>query len=47
VLKYTIKLELIIKLYNCFVAYYVRAAPEIPLSGFTAYGSSSVTGLLL
>jgi len=27
VLKYTIKLELLIKWYNCFVAYYVCAAP--------------------
>ena len=35
------------KLYNCFVAYYVRAAPWVVLSGFTPYGSSSVTWLLL
>ena len=27
-LKYTIKLELTIKLYNCYVAYYVHAAPK-------------------
>jgi len=27
VLKYTIKLELLTKLYNCFVAYCIRAAP--------------------
>ena len=47
-LKYTaIKLELLKKLYNCFVAYYVRAAPWVALSGFTKHGSSSVTGLLL
>ena len=47
VLKYTIKLELIMKWNNCFVAYYVGAAPWVALLGFTAYGLSSVTGLLL
>jgi hypothetical protein len=44
VLKYTIKLELLIKRYNCFVAYYVRAAPYVALLRFTPYVLSSVTG---